>query len=96
MKKPDFRKLYSLLRGFLREHEASYSVKLNTHSLQTVRAALESLQQQEDQFAQFVIKKQGEIDSMPEGILKLRMQEHLDKVTEQTHGHFAKLMDKYY
>ncbi len=83
------------LRNVLRKHECAYSFKRSKAYLQTLKTTLESLQQQEAQFADFVIQKQKEIDVMESGIFKSKMQEHLDKIAAQTYDHFCKLTDKY-
>lgn len=95
MKRIEFNKWYPKLRKLLQQHGNNYSFKGNVNYLKTVKTTLETLQCQEDQFADFVIKKQSEINELPEGFLKTKMQDHLDKITVQTHAHFNKLIEKY-
>jgi len=56
---------------------------------QTLATTLESLRLQEEEFVNFIHVKQKEIDSKDPGILKSKMQEHLDKIAAQTHKHFS-------
>lgn len=99
MKPFDFNKHSSAmkqrLRDVLRKHEAAYAFRLSRDYSQTLQSTLEALRIQEEQFADFVICKQKEIDAMESGIIKSKMQEHLDKIAVHTYEHFGKLTDKY-
>ena len=63
---------------------------------QTLATTLESLRFQEEEFANFIHVKQKEIDSKDPGILKSKMQEHLDKIAAQTHKHFSEFKNLYF
>lgn len=99
MKNFDFNKhssaLKKRLRDVLRKHETAYAFKMSKAYMQTLKSTLESLRLQEEQFADFVIAKQKEIDAMEPGIIKSKMQEHLDKIAVHTYDHFSRLTDKY-
>jgi hypothetical protein len=99
MKPFDFSKHSSALKQRLRDvlgkHETAYAFKMNKVYSQTLQSTLEALRIQEEQFADFVIRKQEEIDAMETGIIKSKMQEHLDKIAVRTYEHFGKLTDKY-
>jgi len=99
MKQIDFNKYSSAmkqrLRNVLCKHENEYAFKISRDYSQTLKITLESLRIQKEQFAEFVICKQKEIDAMDPGIIKSKMQEHLDKISMQTYEHFSKLTDKY-
>lgn len=99
MKPSDFNKhssaLKKWLRAFLRKHETACAFKMSKVYSQTLQSTLGALRIQEEQFADFVIRKQKEIDGMETSIIKSKMQEHLDKITVRTYGHFDKLTYKY-
>jgi hypothetical protein len=99
MKRFDFNKYSSALkqrlRDALRKHESAYAFKMSKVYSQTVKDTLNALRIQEEEFADFVIRKQKEIDAMELGIIKSRMQKHLDKISVYTYEHFCKLTDKY-
>jgi len=82
------------LRNVLRKHEMAYAFKKSIVYSKTIKSTLEALQLQEEQFSDFVIRKQKEIDEMEPGI-KGKMQDHLDQITRHTYQHFSKLIDKY-
>jgi hypothetical protein len=95
----DFNKYSSALkqglRDILHKSEANYTFKTSNAYKQTLKATLESILLQKEQFADFVIRKQAEIDTMDPGIIKNKMQEHLDQVAKLTYEHFSKLTAKY-
>jgi len=62
---------------------------------QTYQSTLETLRIHKEQFAEFVIRKQKEIDAMETGIIKSKKQEHLNKIAVHTYEHIGKLTDKY-
>lgn len=82
------------LRDVLHKHETAYAFKIRNVYSQTLQSTLEALRIQKEQFADFVICKQKEIDAMETGIIKIKMQEHLDKIAVHTYEHFGKLTDK--
>lgn len=99
MKPFDFNKhslaLKQRLRNVLQKHEDAYAFQKSKAYSQTLKATLDTLRKQEEQFVDFVIRKQQEIDEMEQGIFKEKMQEHLDKIAVHTYEHFNKLTDKY-
>ena len=99
MKQIDFKKYSSALKQRLRNvlcrNETEYAFKISRDYSQTLKITLGSLRIQEEQFAEFVFRKQKEIDAMDPGIIKCKMKDHLDKISIQTYEHFSNLTDKY-
>jgi hypothetical protein len=99
MKPIDFNKYSSAIKQRLRDvlgrHETAYAFMTSKDYSHTLKVTLESLRIQEEQFEEFVIRKQKEIDAMDAGIIKSKMQEHLDKIAVQTYEHFSQLTAKY-
>jgi len=100
MKSIDFEKLSGALKQKLREalrnHDDAFAFKKSGHYLRTLKSSLEALRLQEETFADFVIQKQREIDAMEPGLIRAKMQDHLNLIAKRTYDHFSKLFDKYH
>jgi hypothetical protein len=100
MKKIDLDKHSSVikqrLRDGLRQKGTAYEFKISKVYSQTLKDTMASLVIQEEKFADFVFKKQEEIDAMEPGDLKCKIQKHLDRISEHTYEHFSKLADNYH
>ena len=99
MKPFEFNKYSSALKQWLRDvlqkHERAYAFQKSKAYSQSLKKMLETLRTQEDQFVDFVIHKQKDIDEMEQGFFKEKMQEHLDRIAVNTYGHLNKLNNKY-
>ena len=82
------------LRNALRKHEIGYAFKMSKAYVHPIKSTMETLRMQEEQFDEFVIRKQKEIDQMDQGIIKSKMQVHLENIKVQTYEHFSKLKNK--
>lgn len=99
MKKPDFNKYSSALKerlkSILRNHELDFSFRMSKICQEGIKDVIAKLKSQEERFADFVIRKQKEIDGMQNSIVKSKMQEHLDKIAVETYQHFNQMIDRY-
>jgi hypothetical protein len=100
MKKIDLNKHSSVikqrLRDGLRQKGTACEFKISKVYSQTLKDTMASLLIQEEKFADFVFKKQEEIDAMEPGDLKCKIQMHFDWISEHTYEHFSKIVDNYH
>ena len=101
MKPFDFNKFYSFsalkqqLNIILHKQESAFAFKISNGHPKTVKDPMSILRQEEEQFADFFIRKQKEIDKMEHGFLKSKMQQYLDYVVLNTCEHYSMLKAKY-